>query len=110
MLNEGKKNWTKYWFQLNKDCVLYRFKAHEVCVHGVCMVCVCLCVWCVRGVCQVCARCVCAWCVRCVCMVCAICDSCDSVMVWCTSLHQFAFSSPNPPGCPSSGVHPSPRV
>ena len=30
MLHEGKKNFARFWFQLKKDCVLYRFKAHEV--------------------------------------------------------------------------------
>ena len=40
MLSEGRQKWAKYWFQLKNDCVLYRFKAHEVCA----CVCVCLCV------------------------------------------------------------------
>ena len=26
---EGRK-WNKMWYQIKKDCVLYKFKAHEV--------------------------------------------------------------------------------
>lgn len=26
---DGKK-WTRLWYQVKKDCVLYKFKAHEV--------------------------------------------------------------------------------
>ena len=29
LCQEGKK-WTKMWYQVKKDCVLYKFKAHEV--------------------------------------------------------------------------------
>ena len=31
---EGKK-WNKMWYQVKKDCVLYKFKAHEVRGRGV---------------------------------------------------------------------------
>ena len=27
---EGKNKWTKMWYQVKSDCVLYKFKAHEV--------------------------------------------------------------------------------
>ncbi len=27
---EGPKKWNKMWYQVKSDCVLYKFKAHEV--------------------------------------------------------------------------------
>lgn len=30
LCQDGKK-WNKMWYQVKKDCVLYKFKAHEVC-------------------------------------------------------------------------------